>query len=295
MEDWPSVSFEEAKSTLRKWREDNVRRSEETVEIWEHVISRRPHSLADEVWIVYEQVCIAALDCARLDIAQECLTALYTQFQDSRRVLKLQAMRLEAMNKFNEAKECYDRLIKDDESNPIFRKRKIAIYKAQGKTSEAIKELNEYLNKFMNDNEAWLELATLYLNDSDYAKAAYCAEELILAHPRDHLYYQFYAEIKYSQGGRDNLDLAKSYYAEALRLNPENVRALWGLFTTATQLAQKETGQRKKDLINIISFTSDQLTKLYRKQRANTENGLTYEKHIESVESLLKTAHAVDN
>lgn len=51
------------------------------------------------VWVVYEQVCIASFDCARLDIAQECITALYSKFPESRRVLKLQAMRLEAMCK----------------------------------------------------------------------------------------------------------------------------------------------------------------------------------------------------
>lgn len=49
----------------------------------------------------------------------------------------------------------------------------------------------------MNDSEAWLELSTLYLNDFDYSKAAYCVEELILAHPRDHLYHQLYAEVNF--------------------------------------------------------------------------------------------------
>jgi len=288
------VSFEDGKITLRKWREDNARRSEETVEIWEHVLSRRPHSLGDEIWIVYEQVCIAALDCARLDIAQECLTALYEKFPDSRRVLKLQAMRFEAMNKYAEANEYYDKLIKDDESNPVYRKRKVAICKAQGKTQEAIKELNEYLKKFMNDTEAWLELATLYLNDLDYPKASYCVEELILSHPRDHLFHQLYAEIKYSQGGRDNLELAKSYYAEASKLNPENVRALWGLFMTAGQLVGKETGQKKKDLSNVIVWASDQLLKIYKKQKGQSENSVAYDKHIESIESLLKSSQISD-
>jgi hypothetical protein len=41
---------------LRQWREDHVRRPEETVELWEHVLSRRPSALGDELWVVYEQV-----------------------------------------------------------------------------------------------------------------------------------------------------------------------------------------------------------------------------------------------
>lgn len=49
---------------------------------------------------------------------------------------------------------------------------------------EAIKELNEYLKTFLNDNETWLELSSLYLNEGDYARAAHCMEELILSSVR---------------------------------------------------------------------------------------------------------------
>ena len=43
-------------TTLKEWRETGVRRSEEVVEIWEHVLSRSPASLSDQLWLVYEQV-----------------------------------------------------------------------------------------------------------------------------------------------------------------------------------------------------------------------------------------------
>jgi hypothetical protein len=70
--DWTSVTFDgnallnrscyasccaEARAVLRDWRDSNVRRSEEAVELWEHVLSRHPAALDDEVWVVYEQVC----------------------------------------------------------------------------------------------------------------------------------------------------------------------------------------------------------------------------------------------
>lgn len=51
----------------------------------------------------------------------------------------------------------------------------------------------------MSDQEAWHELCDLYLQEQDYAKAAFCMEELILHNPHSHLIYQRYAEIKYSQ------------------------------------------------------------------------------------------------
>lgn len=87
----------EAKQTLRKWREEHARRSEETVEIWEHVLSRNSSALNDELWSVLEQVVIAALDSARHDLAIECLQVLNIQFPGSSRVTKLQALRLESL------------------------------------------------------------------------------------------------------------------------------------------------------------------------------------------------------
>lgn len=81
----------------------------------------------------------------------------------------------------------------------------------------------------MSDQEAWHELCDLYLQEQEYSKAAFCMEELILHNPHSHLIFQRYAEIKYSQGGFDNMELAKSYFAQAAKLNPNNIRALYGL------------------------------------------------------------------
>lgn len=39
-----------------------------------------------------------------------------------------------------------------------------------------------------------------------------------------------YAEIRYTQGGFENLEIAKGYYCNAIKLNPKNMRALYGLF-----------------------------------------------------------------
>jgi ER membrane protein complex subunit 2 len=63
----------------------------------------------------------------------------------------------------------------------FYRKRKIAMLIAQGERHEAIRQLNDYLETFINDPEAWLELSELYLQEADYARAAFCFEELLLA------------------------------------------------------------------------------------------------------------------
>lgn len=86
----------------------------------------------------------------------------------------------------------------------------------------------------MTDLEAWQELSELYINEFDYTKAAFCVEELILHNPHNHLLHQRYADIKYSQGGSENLDIARIYYCQALKLNPKNMRALYGLYLVSS-------------------------------------------------------------
>ena len=49
------------------------------------------------------------------------------------------------------------------------------------------------------DQDAWNELCDLYLSEQEYAKAAFCMEELILQNPHNHLFHLRFAEIKYTQ------------------------------------------------------------------------------------------------
>lgn len=48
-------------------------------------------------YLVLEQVCIAALDCYRLSLAEYCLKILMKEFPGSLRVHKYHAMHLEAL------------------------------------------------------------------------------------------------------------------------------------------------------------------------------------------------------
>ncbi|XP_005382028.1 PREDICTED: ER membrane protein complex subunit 2 isoform X3 [Chinchilla lanigera] len=137
---------------------------------------------------------------------------------------------MRGMERYDDAIQLYDRILQEDPTNTAARKRKIAIRKAQGKNVEAIRELNEYLEQFVGDQEAWHELAELYINEHDYAKAAFCLEELMMTNPHNHLYSQQYAEVKYTQGGLENLELSRKYFAQALKLNNRNMRALFGLY-----------------------------------------------------------------
>lgn len=183
---------------FRKWREENERRSDDVIHLWENVLESKLYKLDNERHLVLEQVIIAAFDANRIEVAEACIRILAKEFPGSLRVQKFKAMRLEALELYDEAVDALDAIIQLDETNAAPRKRKIAILKARGKIPDAIKELCSYLKKFMSDQEAWHELCNLYLSEYDYAKAAFCMEELLLHNPHSHLIHQRLAEIRYT-------------------------------------------------------------------------------------------------
>ncbi|KAK6490852.1 ER membrane protein complex subunit 2 [Huso huso] len=263
--DMYDVTWEEMRDKLRKWREENYRNSEQIVEVGEELIQEHASKLGDDIWIIYEQVMIAALDCSRDDLATTCLHELKKQFQGSHRVKRLAGMRLEALERYDEALKMYNDILQDDSTNTAARKRKIAILKAQGKSTEAIRELNEYLEQFVGDQEAWHELAELYINEHDYAKAAFSLEELMMTNPHNHLYCEQYAEVKYTQGGMENLELSRKYFAQALKLNNRNMRALFGLYMSASHIAAspKVSAKVKKDNVKYAAWAASQINRAY--------------------------------
>jgi tetratricopeptide (TPR) repeat protein len=173
---------------------------------------------------------VAALDCGCQLEAESYLLMLERQFPDSLQVKTLRGMKMESEERYEEALQWYDSLLEKNETNMPIRKRKIAILIAQKNVPKAIKALTEYLELFMSDEEAWLQLSELYLKGMDYRRAAFCVEELLVADPRNHLYHQHYAEMLYTMGGIENLDMARKYFAQSLKINPNNVRALYGFY-----------------------------------------------------------------
>ncbi|GFO13921.1 ER membrane protein complex subunit 2 [Plakobranchus ocellatus] len=286
------MSFEEARNTLKKYREDQIRDSDLVVSLWEDVISDKCSRLGDELWLVYEQVCTAALDCQRYDIAEICITSLDNKFPKSIRVRRLQGMFYEAREEFSEAEEEYKSILEKDETNMYARKRQVATLKARNKIGEAIQKLNEYLKSFMTDSEAWNELCDLYLSQHDYTNAAFCLEELLMSNPHNHLFHQKYAEIRYTQGGNENMELARSYFAQAVKLNPNNVRALNGLFLSASTLAVTSSkGARDKQLnLKYATWAAEQIQIKYQTQQPESQLKDTrirecLEKHLDSLQS----------
>ncbi|XP_066156262.1 ER membrane protein complex subunit 2-like [Euwallacea fornicatus] len=250
---------------LRAWRENNERKSREILDIWFNGLWLKINNLGNEKFLILEQVCIAALDCHVIKVAEKCISSLLEEFPSSLRVRKLQAMCFEAKEDFETASDLLDTIISKDETNSTARKRKVAVLKAQGKTVEAIKELTDYLKIFMADFEAWQELSELYISEQDFNKAAFCVEELILHNPHNHLLHQRYADIKYTQGGVENLEIARSYYSYALKINPKNMRALYGLYlvSSALSVSSKCSAQKKREAVKLVDWSIKEIKTKY--------------------------------
>ncbi|KAL7984121.1 hypothetical protein Chor_002691 [Crotalus horridus] len=249
------VTWEEMRDKMRKWREENNRNSEQIVEVGEELINEYGAKLGDDIWIIYEQVMIAALDCSRDDLASYCLQELRRQFPGSHRVKRLTGMKFEAMESYDDAIQLYDRILQEDSTNTAARKRKIAIRKAQGKNTEAIRELNEYLEQFVGDQEAWHELAELYINEHEPNLTV-----LLIS-----MHISRNKKVKYTQGGLENLELSRKYFAQALKLNNRNMRALFGLYMSASHIVSnsKASAKVKKDNMKYASWAANQINRAY--------------------------------
>eukprot|EP00240_Pyramimonas_obovata_P006132 CAMPEP_0118933360 /NCGR_PEP_ID=MMETSP1169-20130426/11947_1 /TAXON_ID=36882 /ORGANISM="Pyramimonas obovata, Strain CCMP722" /LENGTH=312 /DNA_ID=CAMNT_0006876113 /DNA_START=41 /DNA_END=979 /DNA_ORIENTATION=+ len=252
---------------LREVREQKLRRSELVSTYGDKLIDSGRLG-AEELWLVHEQVIVAALDCQDIAIAKKCLSKLMKKFPDSVRVGRLRGMALEASGKWAEALTLYDALLEQAPTNGAILKRKAAVERSTGNNKGAIEALNDYLTVFMADTDAWAELADIYIETEAYSNAAFCMEEIITAAPHNYMNHLRYAEILYTAGGADNLRTARKYFATAVELTSGNcVRALYGLWACARAVdAFKGSHKQPEDESELLELSGKRLIQLYKEK-----------------------------
>eukprot|EP01114_Cavostelium_apophysatum_P013293 TRINITY_DN3183_c0_g1_i1.p1 TRINITY_DN3183_c0_g1~~TRINITY_DN3183_c0_g1_i1.p1 ORF type:complete len:315 (-),score=62.03 TRINITY_DN3183_c0_g1_i1:96-1040(-) len=223
-----------------------------------------------EAWDVHEQVFLAALDTYDLDLSKEILDKIVKQFgAKSIRVRRLTGLQYEAQGKIKMADEVYRGILEEDQTNTLVMKRQIAIRKGLGDVPAAIKLLNEYLKLFMADTDAWHELSELYISQQMYKNAAFCYEELILAYPQNHHFFNRYAEILFTLGDFDNLKLSRKNFAYSYELipSPSNTRALFGIVASCLAVLSTKQGKQDKESTELLEWAKNKLSQNY--QNAN--------------------------
>ncbi|KAJ1018502.1 hypothetical protein NDA18_006653 [Ustilago nuda] len=253
---YPDKDPKAALRWLAEQRRRPIRAPHKTVQYGELIIvSGHLSSLADEdLYSLLEQVAISAIELARFDLAELCISRLHSRFPFSARVTSLQAMLLEGQGNTTAALALYDSALIKHPASLILSRRRIAALKSlggsQGKQS-LIHALNSHLDTFYNDPEAWLELAETYADEAMYAQSAFALEEVLLQLPQNTFFHLKYAETVYTNG-----EVAKAYkaYLRVLELCQSDagatataagdrptqhgpwLRALWGTKVTTTAL-----------------------------------------------------------
>ncbi|CAH0476852.1 unnamed protein product [Peronospora belbahrii] len=223
---------------LQYVRKEKIREPRAVVNVGKLLITTHQWRLGDELWTVYEQMFMAALDVHMKELAETCLQALDKKFPGSSRVARFKGMQLEQRGEFRKALALYDELLQVNPVNTLVLKRKIAVLKAQKKTSDVVIALNEFLRRFGTDQAAWTELGETYLSMGTYRYATFCYEELVLLNPMDAIFHSRLADIYSTIGGLDNLLKARKHYAHSLELNKkQNLRACFALVTCTKAIA----------------------------------------------------------
>jgi len=147
------------------------------------------------------------------------------------------------------ALDIYDFIIEEDPFNATARKRRVCVQKASGTPQDmagAARSMNDYLDMFPQDHEAWKEMADIYLEQQQLEHAKKALEEVIMLQPVNYANHLKLAEVLYSL---DEVVLARKYYAQSLELNREsNPRAAVGMVLCTTAINAKSKG--KSDAVN---------------------------------------------
>ncbi|CAK9030358.1 unnamed protein product [Durusdinium trenchii] len=221
--------------------------------------------LGNELFVVMEQVFLAAAELGCDDWRDYCLKELTRNFPSSLRVERLKGIEKECQGEWKEAEKIYQKILSTKPEDTLAHKRLIAMYKQQsGKVPEAIESINKYLETFSTDSEVWHELGELYIEVGHLQRAAFCFEELIVHNPRSMYTILTYAELLYSTG---DFEASRKYFSMASYLDETNLRALWGLATCNMALAEKDKAREKtKQFQELQKFTVQRLRSAYNRQ-----------------------------
>ncbi|KAL2114087.1 hypothetical protein VUR80DRAFT_768 [Thermomyces stellatus] len=178
-----------------------------------------------ELWIIYENLLLACLRIGDDESAQELLDRLVIRFgEDNQRIMALMGLVKEARATNNAELEGilkeYDEILENPDNkftNIPIAKRRVALLKSIGRSSDAIASLVRMLEYTPTDAEAWSELSELYLSQGVYAQAIYALEEVLVLSPNSWNMHARLGEVLFmaASAGPDNATYR--YYAESVK------------------------------------------------------------------------------
>lgn len=146
------------------------------------------NSESQEKWQSYENIFLACLRTGDNESAYLCLEELTDRFgSTNERVTALRGLYAEATAKtpeeLDDVMAHYEEILKEDSSVFSIRKRRAALLRSMGKTSEAVAALTNLLDTSPTDVETWAELADVYVEIGLFDQAIFSLEEVLLFAP----------------------------------------------------------------------------------------------------------------
>lgn len=159
-----------------------------------------------ELWTTYENLLLSCLRTGDDESAHQCLGRLVNRFgNDNERIMALKGLLKEAdasdSATLNVILKEYEQILQDNPTNivsflprdslyqilmqpiqPIL-KRRVALLRSIGRTSESVSVLISLLDISPTDAEAWAELADLYFSQGLYSQAIFALEEVLVLQP----------------------------------------------------------------------------------------------------------------
>jgi len=203
---------------------------------------------SQEKWQIYHNVFTACLQTGDNESAYLCLEELTERFgKENERVMALQGLYEEATAK-NDAEllavlERYEEILKEDPTLFAIQKRRAALLRSMGKTSEAVVALTALLDASPIDAESWSELADVYLTQGMFEQAIFSLEEVLLCTPNAWNIHARLGEVLFLAGnkaeGAEQLKLlseAMRRFCRSIELCDDYLRGYYGLKLTTNRL-----------------------------------------------------------
>ncbi|OEU10552.1 hypothetical protein FRACYDRAFT_263803 [Fragilariopsis cylindrus CCMP1102] len=288
---------------LRYIRAHELRESEKVIQHGQALLGEQVKNskfgLRDEAArsAALEQICLAAIDIDNHLLAERCLEELKqtstggaisgggknkdgSLVKDSDRYRRLLGRCLEAANDYEGALLLYEKMLKENPSNLIALQRKYCILRQQKSETTGgvtpmnvvLEALNEYLGQQLSDVSGWYEMSQLRLSLADFKGAAYALEQVILGSPLDADIHRELGEVYATIGGVEYSTYARKHMAQALELDPTNIRAQFGLLCVANQYLDESKSSSKKNIDEherlvakeLVKYGADSVSKSYK-------------------------------
>ncbi|KAJ2904820.1 hypothetical protein MKZ38_007012 [Zalerion maritima] len=177
-----------------------------------------------DLWTKYENLLLSCLRTGDEPSARQCLERIANRFgADNERVMALIGLVKEAEcqndRALDEVLKEYNKILTNNNTNIPIAKRRIALLRSIGRTSDAVSSLNTLLDFSPTDSEAWSELSDIYLGQGMYAQAIFALEEVLVLAPNAWNMHARLGEVLYMAATTTQAaeSPAQKYLAEALK------------------------------------------------------------------------------